>query len=424
MTGHAATRRTEPLAVTGIGLVTPAGLGTRATWDRVCAGVPTAAADPELAGLPVPFSCRVPGFDPRVHVGVRQAWRLDRATQFAITAAREAVADAGLDPLSWDGRRVAVVMGSAAGGVTTYESQHSRLLRTGPRSVSPLTLPAFLPNMAAGQTAIALDARGPALHTSTACASGATALIVAAMLLREGACDIAVAGGTDAMVTPLCVTAFSQMGALSGRAAEPAAASRPFDADRDGFVIAEGAGVLVLERAGQAAARRAPVHALFVGHGSTTDAHDPVAPHPEGRGLREAFLRALATAGAGPADVDHINAHGTSTPLNDAREAGVLRRLFGARPPTVTSTKGVIGHPMGAAGSIEAALTALTVSHQLAPPTANFRRPDSGTGGLDLVTGGVHKHPVRLALSASAGFGGHNTVLAFRPPESSIPVPF
>ena len=408
-------RGTEALAVTGIGLVTPGGTTTAETWSRVCAGRSTAADDPALAGLPVSFSCRVPDFDPRARVPGPRPGRHDRFTQFALTAAHEAVADAGLNPDTWDGTRVAVVLGSAAGGVGTYEHQHRRLLDTGPGSVSPLTLPTFLPNMAAGQLAIALRARGPALHTATACASGAAALVTAALLLRDDACDIAVAGGADAMITPLCAAAFAKMGALSRRRADPAAASRPFDAARDGFVLAEGAGVLVLERATDAAARRAPVHARLAGYGLSADAHHDVAPDPEGHGLRLAVTQALRTVGATACEVDHLNAHGTSTPLNDRTEAAALHELFAADPPSVTSAKGVLGHTMGAAGAIEAALTALTVEHQLAPPTANFHRPDPDSPLDDLVTGAPRNQKIRLALSNSLGFGGHNTVLAFEP---------
>ncbi|MEW2219767.1 beta-ketoacyl-[acyl-carrier-protein] synthase family protein [Streptomyces sp. NPDC006990] len=401
-----------PAAVTGLGLVTPAGLGTEQTWRRVCAGRATAAEDPALAGAPVGLSCRVAGFEPRRHVGGAQPWRDDRFTQFALVAAREAVRDAALEPRSWDGARVAVILGSAAGGVGTYEEQHHRFLTTGHRAVSPLTLPAFLPNMAAGRLAIDLGAHGPVLHTATACASGATALAVAAMLLDADACDIAVAGGSDAMVTPLCATAFARAGALSRRVGDPAGASRPFDTERDGFVLAEGAGVLVLERAADAAARRAPVRALLAGHGSSADAHHTVAPEPEGRQLRRAAAQALDRAGAARADVDHVNAHGTGTRLNDRTEGAVLHSLFGGGP-AVTSTKGVTGHMMGAAGAVEAALTVLAVQRGTVPPTANFRCADPGAPELDLVHGTARARPVGLALSNSCGFGGHNVVLAF-----------
>jgi 3-oxoacyl-[acyl-carrier-protein] synthase II len=227
-------------------------------------------------------------------------------------------------------------------------------------------------------------------------------------------CDIAVAGGADAMVTPLCAAAFAKMGALSGRGREPGAASRPFDRDRDGFVLGEGAGVLVLERRRYADARGARPLALLAGYGATGDAHHATAPHPRGAGLRAATAAALASAGATPADVDHVNAHGTSTPLNDRVEAAVVRELY-PHHLSVTSAKGALGHTMGAAGGIEAALTVLSVARQLVPPTANFVAPDDSTAGLDVVHGTARAQSVRLALSHSLGFGGHNTVLAFTP---------
>ncbi len=404
----------DPLAITGIGLVTPAGIGTAATWQGLLRGAPTAAPDPDLAELPIQLSCRVPGFDPRVHVGGRQPWRLDRYTQLALTAAREAVSDAKLSTADWDDARVAVVLGSAAGGVAAYERAAETLARTGPSAVSALTLPAFLPNMAAAQLAIDLGIRGPVMHTATACASGASALITAAMLLSSRACDVAIAGGSDAMITPVCVVGFSQTGALS-RNPDPSTASRPFDAARDGFVIGEGAGLLVLERAADAIARRAPIHALLAGYGTATDAHHPTAPHPESRGLADATRHVLAAADAHPDDVDHVNAHGTSTQLNDRAEARFLSTHFTAHPPSVTSVKGVLGHTMGAAGAIEAAVTALSVEHQVVPATAGFATPDADTAPIDVVRQRARRQRIALALSNSAGFGGHNTVLAFTP---------
>ncbi|MFD5975421.1 beta-ketoacyl-[acyl-carrier-protein] synthase family protein [Streptomyces bacillaris] len=405
----------DDIAVTGIGLVTPGGTGTEATWETVCAGRATARVDPVLteAGAPVRLACRVA---PPAEEGVRgRLWRFDPATRFLLTAAREALASAGLEPGRWDPGRVAVVVGTAAGGVATLEAQHRKLLASGPRALSPMTLPAFLPNMAAGQLALELGATGPALQTSTACASGATAIITAALLLRAGVCDVAVAGGTDAMVTPLCASAFAKLGALSRREDGPGGASRPFDRDRDGFVLGEGCGVLVLERTAHATARTARPLAFLAGFGATGDAHHATAPHPEGAGLRAATALALAGAGRRPGEVDHINAHGTSTALNDAVEATAIRELYetGLQDPSVTSAKGVLGHTMGAAGAIEAALTVLTVVRGTVPPTAGFTAPDAATAGIDLVRGAARPQRVRLALSHSLGFGGHNTVLAF-----------
>ncbi|MEW2062657.1 beta-ketoacyl-[acyl-carrier-protein] synthase family protein [Streptomyces sp. NPDC007002] len=408
----------DDIAVTGIGLVTPGGTGTEATWETVCAGRATARVDPVLteSGAPVRLACRVA---PPAEEGVRgRLWRFDPATRFLLTAAREALASAGLEPGRWDPARVAVVVGTAAGGVATLEAQHRKLLASGPRALSPMTLPAFLPNMAAGQLALELGATGSALQTSTACASGATAIITAALLLRAGVCDVAVAGGTDAMATPLCASAFAKLGALSRREDDPGGASRPFDRDRDGFVLSEGCGVLVLERT----ARTDRPLAFLAGFGATGDAHHATAPHPKGAGLRAATALALAGAGRTPGEVDHINAHGTSTALNDAVEATAIRELYetggdgtGPAPegPSITSAKGVLGHTMGAAGAIEAALTVLTVVHGTVPPTAGFTAPDEATAGIDLVHGAARPQRVRLALSHSLGFGGHNTVLAF-----------
>ncbi|GAA2471415.1 beta-ketoacyl-[acyl-carrier-protein] synthase family protein [Streptomyces mauvecolor] len=404
------------IVITGTGLVTPGGTDTDTTWDSVCAGQSAARRDLELDGPPVHLSCRVPGFDPAALLPTRQPWRYDRATQFLFAAAYEAIHHAGLDHRTWDTSRVAVVIGTAAGGIATLETQHRKLLSTGPGTLSPLTLTAYLPNMAAAHLALELGVTGPAFHTSSACASGATAIITAVLLLHAGQCDIALAGGTDAMITPLCAAAFTKMGALSTNHDEPSAASRPFDKDRDGFVLAEGAGLLVLERAAHAQARRARPLAVLAGHGATSDAHHPTAPHPEGRGLRSALTQALNSSSASTGDVDHINAHGTSTRLNDQVEAGAIRDLFSHTTPSVTSVKGVLGHTMGAAGAIEAALTVTSIDRGAAPPTANFSQPDRTTAGLDIITKSPRRQAIHLALSHSLGFGGHNTVLAFARP--------
>ncbi|MFE0641682.1 beta-ketoacyl-[acyl-carrier-protein] synthase family protein [Streptomyces sp. NPDC058877] len=407
----------DAVAVTGVGLVTPAGIGREVSWERVCGGRSTARADPDLAGLAVDISCRVPGWEPPLHVPDPRPWQFDRYAQFALAAAAEAVADAGLDPAAWDGDRVAVVLGTGTGGLGTQLQQHAKLLLEGPRYLSPMLLQMCLPNMAAGQVAIQLRARGPVLATATACASGATAIGTAWDLLRAGACDVAVAGAADASVHPLLVSAFDRMGALSKHTEHPAEASRPFDRARDGFVIAEGAGVLVLEPARKASARGRPGYALLSGYGASCDAHHPVAPHPDGEGAALAVHRALEQAGALTSEVDHINAHGTGTALNDAAEARMVNRLFPHRP-AVTAPKGVLGHLLGAAGAVEAALTALTVSRGTIPPIGNLRDPDPEYD-LDTVRGESRSTPVSLALSHSFGFGGHNTALAFRPTQST-----
>lgn len=402
------------IAVTGLGLVTAAGIGVEASWAGVCAGQSAARRDPALAGLPVDISCTVPGFNPAEHVGRRSVLVHDRFVQLAIAAAREAVADAGLHPRTWDGARVGVVVGCGLGGVSTWETQHRVLLNEGPRAVSALLIPLLVPNMVAGHLAMEFGARGPNLVTATACASGATAIGTALDLLRAGRCDVVLAGGSEAGVSPLIVTGFAQMGALSRRLNDPAAASRPFDADRDGFVIGEGSGMLVLERAADAVARGARIRASLAGYGATADGHHMTAPDPDGAGLSRALRGALAEAGVGPGEVDHVNAHGTSTPLNDAAEARVLRESTGRRAP-VTSTKGVVGHTLGAAGAIEAAFTVMAVDTATVPPTANLEHQDP-TIDLDVVAGQARKQRIDVAVSNSAGFGGQNAVLVFTAP--------
>ncbi|MGW2119098.1 beta-ketoacyl-[acyl-carrier-protein] synthase family protein, partial [Streptomyces zhihengii] len=323
---------TTGVVVTGLGLVTAAGVGTEPTWRAVCAGEPTAATDPSLAGLPVDFSCRVPEFDARELLGRRANLLYDRFVQLGLIAADEAVADAGLDPATWDGTRVGVVVGCGLGGAGTWETQHATFLAEGPDQVSSLMMPMMLPNMIAGHLGMRFRATGPNLITATACASGATAIGVARDMLRQGVCDIVLAGGTESAVVPLIVTGFTRMRALSTRSTSPATASRPFDTDRDGFVIGEGSGILVLERAEHAAARGARVRARLVGYGASADAYHATAPDPSGAGVERALRAALADAGAVPSDVDHVNAHGTSTPLNDLAEARVLARCLGPGP--------------------------------------------------------------------------------------------
>ncbi|MGY0070549.1 beta-ketoacyl-[acyl-carrier-protein] synthase family protein [Streptomyces sp. QTS137] len=402
---------TEPVAVTGLGLVTSAGEGADATWDAVCRGVGTAAHDPELAALPVDFSCRVPLSREALgrRVG-RTAWRMSRNAQLAVLAAREAVHDAGLGPGTWNGDRVAVVIGCGLGADAAREEQARRLEERGADMVSALTIPLIIPNMAAGEVSIDLGARGPSLAPATACASGATAVAVARDLLATGQCDVAVAGATEAAVTPLTAAGFWRAGTLARRTDAVAGASRPFAADREGFVLAEGAGILVLERTADAAARGARTRARLVGCGSTSDAHHPTAPAPDARGTERALRTALADAGLTPHDVGHVNAHGTSTPLNDAGEAALIARVLPHRP-SVTAPKGVLGHSLGAAGAVEAALTVLTLQHRTVPPIANLRAPAPGFD-IDCVTGGPRRQDVRVAVSHSFGFGGHNVVLA------------
>ncbi|MEU4645610.1 beta-ketoacyl-[acyl-carrier-protein] synthase family protein [Micromonospora sp. NPDC023814] len=399
------------VAVTGLGLVTPAGIGVGENWQRICGGRSAAARDPELADLPIDISCRVPGFEPVARLGATHARRLDRHVQFALVAAAEALADAGLDHETWDGARVAVVMGTGAGGPGSSYTQHQRLIGHGSAKVSAHALPMLLPNMVAGQLAIDFHATGPNLVTCTACAAGTTAIGMARYLLLSGACDVAVTGGAEAAVNPLFMAGFARLGALSRRLDEPARASRPFDAARDGFVAGEGAAVLVMERVDDAHARRADVHGYLAGYGASADAHHVTAPEPDGRGTEQAMRAALADAGAEPGDVGHANAHGTSTPLNDLTEAMALWRIFGDGV-VVTSTKGVTGHMLGATGAVEAVYTLLALKNQCVPPTANVEKLDPDIP-VEIATGAVQPRRMSLAINNSCGFGGQNAALLF-----------
>lgn len=398
------------VAVTGLGLVTPAGVGVSANWQRVLSGEPCARPDEELSrdGGLVRVSCRAPDPPPSEAPGRVAAWQLERFVQLAVAAAWQAVRDAGLNPEDWDGARVGVVLGNSLGGPATFEQQRDVLRDAGPTKVSPLLVTRYMPNMVAGYVAIELGVEGPSLVAATACASGATAVGVARQLLAADSCDVVLAGASESALTPTVVTGLARMGALD-TSREPA--SRPFDAARNGFVVAEGAGVLVLERVDDARARGATVRATVRGFGSTTDAHHATSPHPEGRGAEAAVRQALADAGADPGDVGHVNAHGTGTVMNDLIEGRMLRRVFGDGP-AVTSTKGVTGHALAAAGAIEAAYTVLAVQHGAVPPTANLTKQDPDIE-LDVVAGQARTVPLRAAVSTSLGFGGHNAALVF-----------
>jgi 3-oxoacyl-[acyl-carrier-protein] synthase II len=396
-------------AVTGIGLVTPAGIGEADNWARLCAGTSTATSDPMLAGAQVDFTCRVPNFDADALLGRAVAFRIARFVQLALVAARQAIASAGHDPQRWDGDRVGIVVGNSLGGTEAIERQERTYLDEGERMVSPMTMPAAMMNMVAGHVATDTSATGPSLVTATACASGTTAIGTARELLRSGRCDIVVAGGAESALSPMTMASLDRMGALSRRADAPTQACRPFDADRDGFVHAEAAGFLVLERLPDAKARQAPIRALISGFGATSDAHHPTMPKPDGSGLERAMRAALGEAQLDGADIDHVNAHGTSTQLNDRIEAAALRRVLGERP-AVTSTKGVTGHAQGAAGAIEAAYSVLAIEHGEAPPTANLTTIDPGIE-VDVVRDGPRSLPIDAAMSTSLGFGGHNAAL-------------
>ncbi|MCF3141979.1 beta-ketoacyl-[acyl-carrier-protein] synthase family protein [Streptomyces platensis] len=407
------TARQEPFsaAVTGLGLVTAAGVGAKATWHTVTQEIVPGGVShqEELADLPCDFMYTIADLDTTELLGVATQRLMDRFSQLAVIAAREAVADAGLDPESWDGGRVAVVIGSAHGGLPFYDQQHVAMAGRGARRVSPKLAPLTVVNSAASSVCMDLGAQGPSLGVATACSSGTVAVGTAHQLLRAGVCDIAIAGGAESVLSRLLIASACQMKAVSTRRDDPATACRPFDVDRDGFVVGEGAGLLVLERPEHASARRAPVRAHIRGYGASSDAYAAVAPDPEGNGIERALRSALADAQVQGRDVGHVNAHGTSTIVNDRVEATVLRRVLGDHP-LVTSTKGMTGHALGAAGGIETALTVLALEQQLVPPTANLDVPDPRVP-IDIVRKEARQAAFDCAVKTSLGFGGHNAAL-------------
>ncbi|WP_328898840.1 MULTISPECIES: beta-ketoacyl-[acyl-carrier-protein] synthase family protein [unclassified Streptomyces] len=406
--------RTPAVAVTGLGMITPVGNDTESTWAGVCAAVSPVRIVPALAGCAIDFACVVDGIDLDAEIGRRTAFRMGRYVKFAVLAAREAVADAGLDPAGWDGSRVAVVVGTSSGGSAHLTDQALVLERKGPEATSPAGVLLTIPNMPAAEIAIEMRATGPSMAPCTACSSGITALSVARDLLATGQCDVAIAGATESTVFPIAMTGFARSGAAARADGELSRLSRPFAADRAGLVMGEGAAVMVLERAADAEARGAEPRALLAGTGATTDAHHPTSPHPDGRIARAAVEAALRDAGWRADEVEHVNAHGTATVRNDAAEAALISRVYPHRPP-VTAPKGVLGHCMGAAGAIEAGLTILTLQRGVVPPVANLDAPAPGFD-IDCVTKVPLVRPVRRAVSHSFGFGGHNAVVALQRP--------
>jgi 3-oxoacyl-[acyl-carrier-protein] synthase II len=408
--------RADGVVVTGLGCVSPLGVDAASTWQALLAGrcgVARLPADFD-ARLPVQIAARVPGPVDPGELPAKELRRLDRAILLALAAAREALADARLvSGESCDGDRAGVAIGSGIGGVETLANNHRALLEAGPRRVSPFFIPMTLANMPAGMVAIQHGLRGPNLCHVTACASGAHALGESLRILQRGDADVMVAGGTEAAVTPLVVAGFANMHALS-KCAEPERASRPFDRDRDGFVLAEGAAVLVLEREAHARARGAHIRGRLVGYGASADALHVAAPDPEGAGARRCMAAALADAGLAPDAVDYVNAHATSTPAGDAMEAAALRGVFAshAERMAVSSTKGATGHLLGAAGALEALLSVLALETGTLPPTINLENPDPECA-LDHVAGKPRAARARVALSNSFGFGGVNAALLF-----------
>jgi 3-oxoacyl-[acyl-carrier-protein] synthase II len=407
------------VVITGLGLITPVGLDVTETWDSLVAGVSGAAPITrfDASGHAVRFACEVKGFDPEVYMDRKEVRRADRFLQLAIGAAQQAAEQAGLPEsvADVDAERFGVIVGSGLGGLGTLETQHSRMLDRGPDRVSPFFIPMFIGDMAAGMISMRYVARGPNYATVSACASSGHAVGAAFRSIRTGETDVMITGGTEATVTPLCVAGFASMKALSERNESPETASRPFDATRDGFVLGEGAGMLVLESEEHALARGATVLAELTGFGQSADAYHMTSPAPEGAGAQIAMRLALQDSGLHAEDIGYINAHGTSTPANDSTETAAIKFVFGDHSGDIVvgSTKSMTGHTLGAAGAIEAAVTALVCERGVIPPTINYRTPDPECD-LNYGTDGAVKQPVRAGLTNSFGFGGHNVSLVFR----------
>jgi len=405
------------VVVTGIGLVSALGVGTEATWEGLCAGRSGVAPITKFdaAAFAARIAAEVKGFDPLQYVDKKDVKKMDTFIHYAIAASQSAVADAGLVIGPENAAHVGVFIASGIGGFGTIEREHQALLEGGPRKISPFFIPAAIINLAAGQVSIRLGAKGPNLATATACAASAHAVGEAFAIVARGAADAMIVGGSEAAITPMGVGGFAAMRALSTRNDEPERASRPFDKDRDGFVIGEGAGILVIEELEHARRRGARVYAEVVGYGATADAFHITAPSEDGDGAVRVMAMALESASVDPGEVQYINAHGTSTPFNDKLESLAIRTLFGEHAGRigVSSTKSMTGHTLGAAGGIEAGITALAVYHQTMPPTINQDTPDPDCT-LDYVPWKSRTAPITYAMSNSFGFGGTNAALLLR----------
>ena len=410
-----ATRRR--VVVTGMGAVTPLGLSVDAYWRNLVAGVsgigPMTLCDP--SAYPCRISGEVPNWDPVQFINAREARRMARFTQFAVAAAQMSTEDAHINLDATDRTRVAVILGNGNGGFPTIDETMRTLIEKGGMRISPFFLPMILPNMAAAALSRILGAKGISSTIVTACAASTQSIGEAAEVIRRGAADVVFTGGTEAGISELGLAGFCVMRALSGHNEDPKAASRPFDAQRDGFVPAEGAAILVVESLEHALSRGANILAEVAGYGATSDAYHPVQPEENGEGAARAIRLALADAGVTPEEVDYINAHGTSTPLNDAAETKAIKLAFGqaAYRTPISSTKSMIGHALGAAGGMEAVACVKTITDSVMHPTINYQHPDPECD-LDYVPNVARKKDVRVVLSNSFGFGGQNACLVFK----------
>lgn len=405
------------VVVTGIGLVTPLGNTTEATWDSLVNG--RSGIGPitrfDASDQASQIAAEVKGFEPEKYFERKQAKNLDHFVQYAIAAAEIAVNASGLDLAESEPDRIGVITGCGMGGLPTIEQYHQVYMERGPKRITPFLIPRIIPNMPSGHISMRFNARGPNLALTTACAAGTHAVGEAFRSISYGDCDIAITGGTESVVCPLAVGGFSSMKALSTRNDDPQRASRPFDRDRDGFIIAEGSGMIVLEELEHALKRGAVIYAEMAGYGQSSDAYHVAAPPENGEGGARCMKRALQDAGMNPGDIDYINAHGTSTPLNDRCETAAIKTVFGehASKLQISSTKSMTGHMLGGAGGIEAAFTALTLHNGTIPPTINLENPDPDCD-LDYVPNVARETELRSAMSNSFGFGGTNGVIIMK----------
>lgn len=405
------------VVITGIGLISPLGIGLEQNWETTTAGKsgigPISHFDASEFSSQIAGEVR--GFDALDFIDRKEARKMDPFIQYAVAAARLGVTDAGIDPTVLAGDRTGVYVGSGIGGLGGIEENHKKLLEKGPGRVSPFFLISAIINEAAGQISILFNSSGPNSATATACATATHSIGDSFRIISRGEADMMLAGGSEAPITPLGVAGFCAMRALSVRNDEPQRASRPFDKERDGFVVGEGAGIVLLEELEMALSRGANIYAEVVGYGMSGDAHHVSAPEPEGDGAYRSMLRAIQDAGISPADVDYINAHGTSTPWNDKIETLAIKNLFGehAYKLAVSSTKSMSGHLLGAAGGLEIALTALSIKNEMLPPTINYEFPDPECD-LDYVPNDARPATIHYALSNSFGFGGTNGTLILK----------
>ena len=407
------------VVVTGISVVSPLGCELSEFWDRLCTGksgiVPLTRFD--VDNFKVRFGGEIRDFDPADHLELppKELRRLDRFTQFAMVGAVKAVVQSGIDLNQGDPYRHGVLIGSGIGGLEEIEQQHSTLYDRGPSRVSPLMIPKLMVNAASGNISVHFQLRGPNSAVATACASATNAIGDAFRLIQHGTADVMITGGSEAAITPMGLSGFARMNALSTRNDSPEQASRPWDKDRDGFVLSEGAGMLVLEELSHAEARGADVLAEIVGYGMSADGSHMTAPNPEGEGAARAMSAAIGDAGLPPDQIDYINAHGTSTPLGDVAETRAIKSVFGdhARSLCVSSSKSQLGHLLGASGGVEMCACVMALEHQVVPPTINLDNPDPDCD-LDYVPGEARSQPLTHILKNSFGFGGHNACLVIR----------